>query len=176
MGVNPHTFENSTFASALDTKLENSPPILKNAPKILIVDDSEDFRTHIRSFLYEYFHIIEASNGQDGFEKTLQEQPDLIISDVVMPIMTGTQMLDKIKRNLSTAHIPVILLTAKIETEMKIEGLEHGADDYIAKPVNPKILTTKIYNILNNRKLVRQNFKEKKEIKNQTGFIVQRRP
>ncbi len=93
-----------------------------------------------------------------------------------MPIMTGTQMLDKIKRNLSTAHIPVILLTAKIETEMKIEGLEHGADDYIAKPVNPKILTTKIYNILNNRKLVRQNFKEKKEIKNQTGFIVQRRP
>lgn len=165
LGVNPHTFEKSTFASALDTKLENSPPMLKNAPKILIVDDSEDFRTHIRSFLYEYFHIIEASNGQEGFEKTIKEQPDLIISDVVMPVMTGTQMLDKIKRNLNTAHIPVILLTAKIETEMKIEGLEHGADDYIAKPVNPKILTTKIYNILNNRKLVRQNFKEKKKLK-----------
>ncbi|EOZ97812.1 DNA-binding response regulator, AraC family [Indibacter alkaliphilus LW1] len=144
---------------------DNGPSILKNAPTILLIDDSDDFRMHIRSFLYEYFYIIEASNGLDGFEKAIQLQPDLIISDIIMPIMTGTQMLDKLKRNVQTAHIPVILLTAKIETEMRIEGLEHGADDYMAKPVNPKVLKTKIFNILNNRKLVHDNLKEKKKLK-----------
>ncbi|MFN3800239.1 two-component regulator propeller domain-containing protein [Belliella pelovolcani] len=159
------TKDNPIWIAGLNSLPEKSSTVLKNAPKVLIIDDSDDFRTHIKSFLYENFHIIEASNGQDGFEKAIQEQPDLIISDIVMPIMTGTQMLDKLKRNVQTAQIPVILLTAKIETEMKIEGLEHGADDYMAKPVNPKILKTKVFNILNNRKLIHDNFKEKKKLK-----------
>lgn len=163
----PNAFikNNPLLISELKRQPEKNSGVLQNAPKILIIDDSDDFRIHIKSFLYEYFHIIEASNGMDGFEKAIHEQPDLIISDIVMPVMTGTQMLDKLKRNVQTAHIPIILLTAKIETEMRIEGLEHGADDYMAKPFNPKVLKTKIFNILNNRKLVHDNLKEKKKLK-----------
>ncbi|MFD2037166.1 two-component regulator propeller domain-containing protein [Belliella marina] len=141
------------------------PELPKNAPKILLVDDNEDFRNYIQSFLYDSFHIIQAFDGQDGLMKAIQEKPDLIISDVVMPVLSGTQMLEKLKRNIKTGHIPIILLTAKIETELKIEGLENGADDYLSKPVNPVILKTKVNNILKNRKLFQENFKEKKKIK-----------
>jgi signal transduction histidine kinase/ligand-binding sensor domain-containing protein/DNA-binding response OmpR family regulator len=139
--------------------------VSKNAPKILLVDDNEDFRGYISSFLHDSFNIFHASNGLEGLNLAINELPDLIISDVVMPIMTGTQMLEKLKRNLSTAHIPIILLTAKIETDLKIEGLENGADDYLSKPINPKILKTKVFNLLNNRKLVQDNIKDKKKIK-----------
>lgn len=146
------------------------PELPKNAPKILLVDDNEDFRNYIQNFLCDSFHVIQASDGQDGLQKAIQDQPHLIISDVVMPVLSGTQMLEKLKRNIKTSHIPIILLTAKIETELKIEGLEKGADDYLSKPVNPVILKTKVYNILKNRKLFQESFSEMKKIKVKQTF------
>lgn len=149
----------------LSSEFIPKPELPKNAPKILLVDDNEDFRNYIQNFLYDSFHVIHANDGQDGLLKAIQEQPDLIISDVIMPVLSGTQMLEKLKRNIKTAHIPIILLTAKIETELKIEGLENGADDYLSKPVNPLILKTKALNIVKNRKLFQENFWEKKKNK-----------
>lgn len=120
-------------------------------PKILVVDDNEDIRTYERSILATHYTVIEAVNGMQGLEMAMQEVPDLIVSDVMMPEMDGLEFCRKIKQNTATCHIPIILLTAKNLDEQRIEGYEQGADSYITKPFSHQLLLTRIRNLLEER-------------------------
>ncbi|HET9571667.1 MAG TPA: two-component regulator propeller domain-containing protein [Bacteroidales bacterium] len=130
---------------------------------ILIVEDNLDMQKQIRKLLIDEYQIIIASNGQQGYEMASSIYPDLVISDVMMPIMSGFDLCKKLKENLQTSHIPVILLTALSETEMQIDGLETGADAYIVKPFENKLLKAQIKNLLASRKRLQQSFKESEE-------------
>jgi signal transduction histidine kinase/ligand-binding sensor domain-containing protein/DNA-binding response OmpR family regulator len=127
---------------------------------ILVVEDSFDLRSFIvKSFRNDY-RMLEAANGMEAFELIKKHLPDLIISDVMMPFMDGLELCSRIKKNLSTSHIPVILLTAKTLLENWIEGLETGADDYVPKPFNMKILEAKCKSLIENRKRLRKIFEQ----------------
>ncbi len=125
---------------------------------ILVVDDNIMMLDFLNDILSPYFNVLVASNGQEGYDKAVQYQPDLILSDVMMPNITGTKMCTMIKGNLQTSHIPVVLLTAKVATEHKIEGLALGADDYITKPFSIKLLLARIHNIIDSRRQLQERF------------------
>jgi DNA-binding response OmpR family regulator len=118
---------------------------------ILVVDDSADVRTFIKSSLEALYTIVEAADGREGIDKAKAIIPDLIVSDVKMPNVDGFELCQVLKTDIKTSHIPVILLTAKASEESIIEGLETGADDYITKPFNTKILLTRIKNLIDLR-------------------------
>ncbi|HTN22239.1 MAG TPA: two-component regulator propeller domain-containing protein [Pelobium sp.] len=119
-----------------------------NLPLILLVEDNEDFRFYLKDNLKSYYRIVEASNGKDGWQKVLSAHPELVVSDISMPHVTGTELCQKIKSDKRTTHIPVILLTALVGEEDQLLGLEKGANDYMAKPFNFEILNAKIRNLL----------------------------
>ncbi len=119
--------------------------------KILVVDDEEDIRNYLRDELKEWFKVSVAANGKEALKYILQEKPNLVISDVVMPEMDGIMLTKKIKSNININHIPVILLTAKASDEEKAEGLETGADAYVSKPFKIDLLKVRITNLLENR-------------------------
>ncbi|MDR1344734.1 MAG: response regulator [Tannerellaceae bacterium] len=118
-----------------------------DSPRILIVEDNKDLRDLVGSRLKESYTILQAADGEEGLETALREIPDIIISDVMMPRMDGIEMSRRIKNDIRTSHIPLILLTAKTGEESKLEGLTAGADDYITKPFNQEILQVKIRNL-----------------------------
>lgn len=118
---------------------------------ILIVDDNEDIRSYLRVLLAGQYYVIEASDGQNGLRLAKESVPDLIVSDVMMPVMDGLTFCSKIKEDEVTSHIPVILLTARSEESQRIEGYEHGADAYITKPFSDHLLLVRISNLLQAR-------------------------
>ena len=120
----------------------------KETPTILVVEDNEDMRTHIKEGFVPSFKVIEAGDGEEGFEKAKENMPDLIISDVMMPKMDGYQLCKSLKRDAALQHIPIILLTAKASEEMAVKGLEAGAYDYVTKPFSPDVLKAKVDGIL----------------------------
>jgi len=120
----------------------------KNAPVILLVEDNEDFRFYLKDNLRVFYKIEEASNGKEGWQKALALHPDLIVSDISMPEMNGNELCEKIKSDVRTRHVPIILLTALTTEEEQIKGLETGANDYMTKPFNFEILHSKIKNLL----------------------------
>lgn len=122
-----------------------------NSPKLLVVEDNIDMVTFLYGLLQKNFQVTTAKNGKEALEAVQKESFDLILSDIMMPEMDGLEFCQKIKSNLITSHIPVILLTAKSLEEHQLEGYEIGADDYISKPFNPKMLELKIGNILKQR-------------------------
>lgn len=123
--------------------------------RILIVEDNEQLRSFIKSiFQYDYV-VLEAENGEIGFEVASEENPDLIISDVMMPLVDGFTLCSQLKQDLNTSHIPVILLTARTSYIYQVEGLEKGADDYITKPFSQEILKLKVKNLLQSREQFR---------------------
>jgi signal transduction histidine kinase/DNA-binding response OmpR family regulator/ligand-binding sensor domain-containing protein len=132
------------------TKLEprSSEPETRNPElaTILIVEDNTDLRHFIIDSLGNEFQFLEAENGKHGLEKATTEVPDLIVSDVMMPEMDGITMTERVKKDIRSCHIPVILLTAKSTEDSKIQGLEHGADDYLTKPFNKNELLLKVRN------------------------------
>jgi DNA-binding response OmpR family regulator len=113
-----------------------------------LVEDNEDFRFYLKDNLKSYYRIVEASNGKDGWQKVLSAHPELVVSDISMPHVTGTELCQKIKSDKRTNHIPVLLLTALTAEEDQLLGLNKGANDYMSKPFNFEILNAKIRNLL----------------------------
>ncbi|MBA4411296.1 MAG: substrate-binding domain-containing protein [Bacteroidota bacterium] len=128
-------------------------------PVILVVEDIADVREFIRTSLGNQYLILEATNGREGLAKVLEEEPDLIISDVMMPEMDGLELTRQLKSDLKTCHIPVILLTAKAALEHKLEGLEEGADSYIPKPFNSRHLQVRVKKLLELRMKIREHYR-----------------
>lgn len=129
-------------------------------PKLLLVDDNEDFCAFLSTKLAAQYHVLKAADGIEGLKIAYREIPDLILSDVMMPRLDGVEMSKKIKADIRTSHIPLILLTAKSGEESKLEGLTAGADDYITKPFNLEILLVKIHNLIEARRRNRELFKD----------------
>ena len=126
--------------------------------KILIVDDNDDIRLFIRSELENIYVVVEASNGNQGFLMAVEMNPDMILSDVMMPEMNGYELCMKLKGDIKTSHIPVILLTAKSSDESQLTGYHSGADDYLIKPFNAEILKIKLQKIIETRKMNHRHF------------------
>ncbi len=126
--------------------------------EILIVEDNSDLRSFIKDMLQKDYHVIEAVDGQDGFDKAEAAVPDLILSDVMMPRIDGFDLCKQLKANEKTNHIPVILLTAKALLENKLEGLELGADDYLVKPFDENELKARIKNLIAIRAKLQKKF------------------
>lgn len=127
-------------------------------PMVLIVEDNEEIRQVISQSLEKTYAINEAANGQEGWQKVRSLLPDLVITDIMMPVEDGITLLRNIKQNVETNHIPVLLLTARTAMESVIEGLQSGSDDYVTKPFHPEVLSLKIRNILESRERFRRKF------------------
>ncbi|WP_165698049.1 hybrid sensor histidine kinase/response regulator transcription factor [Flavobacterium nackdongense] len=132
-------------------------PIVKEQT-LLIVEDNVDISNYIAELLSDEFSILQAYDGQQGLELAIKQLPELIISDVMMPIMDGIELTHTLKTTVATSHIPVILLTARASFMNKMEGFETGADDYVTKPFNESLLRARIKNILKNRSLLHEKF------------------
>ena len=130
----------------------------ETAPHILVVEDNPDLRQFLNQSLSESFRVTEAENGQEALQQINKEQPDLIISDIMMPVMRGDELCKKLKEDIATSHIPIILLTALGDRESIIRGLNIKADNYIVKPFDIDILKANITSIMANKELLRQRF------------------
>ena len=129
---------------------ESSAPVRNGSllPTVLLVEDNEDFRFYLKDNLRLQYNILEAANGKEGWQKALANHPQLIVSDINMPVMDGINLSRKIKADKRTSHIPVILLTALTGEEDQVKGLQTGANDYVTKPFNFEVLNMKIKNLL----------------------------
>ena len=176
---NQHIVQQLSF---IDEASEKKAVKSKTSYKVLIVDDDEDVRDFLKTGLGEMYRVYVCTNGDEGIQTALLQQPDVIVSDVKMPVMDGFTMLKKLKNNSNTNHIPVILLTSKIEYADRIQGLDKGADAYIAKPFNMEELETLIANLIENRLRLKGKFsgalQEDKirpiEVKSNDGILLER--
>ena len=126
---------------------------------ILIVDDNADMRHYLRTLLASRFYVLEAPDGQSGLQLARESVPDIVISDVMMPVMDGLQFCQSLKQDFITSHIPVILLTARSTETQQMEGYEHGADAYMTKPFRADLLISRIDNLLRSRQQLQALFK-----------------
>jgi len=140
-------------------KSDDEYPIENNSkPLLLFVEDQIEVRDYVLGLLKEDYNILQAENGKAGFDVAINSLPDLIISDVMMPVMDGIELCKKLKTDWKTSHIPVILLTAKATHQSKLEGLEFGADDYLTKPFDFEELSIRIKNLITQRKHLKEKF------------------
>jgi signal transduction histidine kinase/DNA-binding response OmpR family regulator len=137
---------------SIDSPTDTEQPIL------LIIEDNEDLRAYIRSHFELSYQIVEAVDGQDGYEKAIHFIPDLVICDLMMPRLDGFEFCKLVKSDIRTNHIPVIMLTARATLEDRLEGLELGADDYLAKPFNTEELQTRVRNLIQIRQTLQQKY------------------
>ncbi|WP_281560644.1 hybrid sensor histidine kinase/response regulator transcription factor [Thalassomonas sp. RHCl1] len=157
--------------------VENNQPQVSDAetnlkhPIMLIVEDNVDMAAYLVSIFNREYHCILASDGQAGLAKAIEHVPDVIVSDVMMPVIDGYQLCQKIKQNDLLAHIPILLLTAKADLESKLTGLRLHSDDYLTKPFSDEELTLRVNNLLNARNRLRQQIA--KELQDDPGAIVQ---
>lgn len=160
-------FKSSDDVSQYINQLETAPLFIDeeielpkdlNKTTLLIVEDNKQLRKFIKNLLKENYNILEAQNGEVALQKLKKETVDLVISDVIMPKMTGIELCTAIKCNLTISHIPIILLTSRSSLIYRIDGLEHGADDYISKPFNLDEFKLRIKNLIQTREKLRQKF------------------
>jgi len=148
-----------TIASK-EEQLMDEPRALpdEDADVLLIVDDEAQIRQFITSLFQDEYTIIEAANGTEGSAKALETIPDLIISDIMMPVRDGIEMCHELKSDPRTSHIPIILLTAKVGTQPELEGLKTGADAYITKPFGVDKLRTRVHKLIETRKKLQERY------------------
>jgi signal transduction histidine kinase/DNA-binding response OmpR family regulator len=151
---------------------QNATARQANRPTILIVDDNDDIRQYLSGLLTDEFDVLEAENGSAGHKIALEAMPDLIISDVMMPQMSGTELSTELKNNMATSHIPIILLTARASETYELNGLQTGADDYITKPFNPLIVLMRVRNMLSNRNKLKAFYLRKVKFQPDTDIEV----
>ena len=130
---------------------------------VLIVDDNADMRAYLRTLLLDRYYVVEATDGQSGLKLAVESVPDIIVSDVMMPVMDGLTFCSRLKAGEATSHIPVILLTARSTEQQHIEGLQTGADAYMTKPFSAELLLANIASLLANRQKLRQLYASSKE-------------
>lgn len=130
---------------------------------VLIVDDNDDMRRYLRTLLLDRYYVLEASDGQSGWKLARESVPDLVISDVMMPVMDGLTFCAKLKADPLTSHIPVILLTARSTEQQQAEGLSQGADAYLTKPFSAEVLIAHIVSLLANRQKLKEAFAVEKQ-------------
>lgn len=160
--------EQVDFVLSDNTSADNSPSLSTEEAEgdnneklsILIVEDNLELCQFLKEILSKEYQVLEASNGQEGYDQALQTNPHIIISDVRMPVMDGLDMVKAIKENKEICHIPIILLSAKSSLDDRIKGLEYGIDDYIIKPFNTLYLKARIISLLNLRKQLQENFRQ----------------
>lgn len=140
-----------------DTAVADAPAEGEDKPSILLVEDDEDVLEMLSSLFASTYTVYKAANGQKGFELAQQYHPDIVVSDVMMPVMSGKELCYKIKNCLELAYTPVVLLTAQASVDYTIEGYMFGADDYITKPFNVKLLLARCNNLLKNKRLLLKN-------------------
>lgn len=133
--------------------------------KLLVVDDNEEIRNILVDIFSPLYAVETASDGLEGYEKVRVMQPDLVISDIMMPGMPGTELCAKIKNNIETCHIPVVLLTALSAPERELEGLRIGADCYVVKPFNMRRLVMQCNNLINTRRILQQKYARQLDVK-----------
>ncbi|HMO62572.1 MAG TPA: two-component regulator propeller domain-containing protein [Ferruginibacter sp.] len=173
-GMPDVSVKETSLVPAEDTSLgtgqpENGilPPGMKLKPDrktILVVEDNEDLRFYLQDNLQHKYNVAACADGSEGWRVVQELQPDLVVSDIMMPLMTGIELAKKIKTNASTSHIPVILLTAMSSVEKELEGFEAGSNDYIAKPFTFEILASRIKSLLTLQEQMRQQYRKLMEI------------
>ena len=151
------SFSASTIPSSSQQQ-NTSPTSVEDFPTILIVEDNTDVREFMIACLQDNYQITTAENGQEGISKAIELVPDLIVSDVMMPLKNGFELCTTLKEDKRTSHIPIILLTAKADIESKILGLEKGADAYLSKPFEPRELLVRLEKLLQLRKKLQQRY------------------
>ena len=158
-------YENSDHLSNYDSlaEFQTALPGLSGGVErdhlVLIVDDSAELREYLTQLLSSKYNIITAKDGLEGYEKAISEQPDLVLTDVVMPQVNGLELCRKIKENTNTSHIPVILISARDLPVYKMEGYQMLADDYVTKPFHAELLVSRIDNLIRQRECMRQSFR-----------------
>lgn len=143
----------------LNTGEKNIEINFEEKPTVLLVEDENAVREYIKDSLFDHYHILEAENGKHALEIIRENEPDLIVSDIMMPVMDGLELTRTLKTDLKTCHIPIILLTAKASQEQKFDGLEEGADSYIPKPFNSRHLQIRVKKLLELRKKMQERYK-----------------
>ena len=137
---------------------ENAPNKRLPDVKILIVEDNKALLETLKHLFEPFYHVLTAADGEEGWNKVCDEMPQIVLSDIVMPKMSGTELCKRIKNDYNTCHIPVVLLTARTNIELNVEGLRIGADDYITKPFNTNLLISRCNNLVNSRLLLQEKF------------------
>ena len=140
----------------------------ENKEMVLVIDDNQDVRDYVKMLLQEEYTVIEATNGLEGLQQAMKYVPDAIICDVMMPVMDGIECCRRLKSEVQTSHIPVMMLTAYTMDEQKVKGYECGADSYILKPFSAKLLMVRLRNLLDNRKRLQSFFADKSTLKKES--------
>ena len=151
--------QSEEISALLKAELEENAP-KKRMPdvKMLIVEDNAPIREMLAGIFRPFYQVLTAADGEEGLERVREEMPNIVVSDVVMRKMSGTELCKQLKSDFNTCHIPVVLLTARTAIEQNIEGLRTGADDYITKPFNTNLLISRCNNLVNSRILLQEKF------------------
>ena len=157
LNLNPNDNVNVNLTNTPSSKVE-SEQANENVQTVLIVDDNADIRAYLRTILQDKYQVNEAADGQQGLALANEIVPDIVVSDVMMPVMNGLEFCQRLKSGTATSHIPVILLTARALSNHQVEGYESGADAYITKPFASEVLLARISNLLRNRLLLKDIF------------------
>jgi ligand-binding sensor domain-containing protein/AraC-like DNA-binding protein/nitrogen-specific signal transduction histidine kinase len=152
------TFQTPDTFNRSDIKLQQTPDDINTRYKILVVEDNKELLNFMINYLSQHYKVYGAENGKEGLKFAAEKYPDLIISDIMMPLMDGNQMCQRLKSDITTCHIPVILLTALNTLEYRIEGLNVGADAYIEKPFDINYLMAQVNNLLNSRHMLKEKY------------------
>ncbi|HWV73283.1 MAG TPA: two-component regulator propeller domain-containing protein [Pseudosphingobacterium sp.] len=158
--------------TVIDTEGALAKKAAADRPSVLIVEDDDDFRFYIKDNLKSLYRIFEASNGKEGWQRTLFHHPDILVCDVHMPYMNGLELAQKLKLDKRTKHIPVILLTAANTEKAQLHGLESGANDYMTKPFNSAVLHAKIKNLLTLNRTFKDTYSKQVKVVTPTPEIT----